>query len=297
VPRRRASATNDVYIGAKGYPAIIDVERFERAQRAIRRMDPAAIQRRKGGRPASKDYLLSGFAFCTCGARLYTCPNAKLGGRCYVCAHVRQSTGLCNAQPIPAALAEAHVLRHLDWFIAELDAWVAERLAERSDEHLAVEATVEAHRTTLSDLDRRPEQRMVELEEVGITPVGRRSSSASTVSERRWEDHRRRRGTGDRVDCRPEQRRRARLLRPHPRSRAGQGCQGRRGHELRAAFSEVLAGVWLELQGPVLRADFELCHQLAGDPLLSMLPVGERMEFYGAASPDLPSQTQRQGFV
>ena len=37
-------------------------------------------------------------------------------------------------------------------------------------------------------------------------------------------------------------------------------------------------------------ADFELCRQLAGDPLLSMLPVGQRMEFYGTANSDLPAQ-------
>ena len=54
----RALASDEVYVGAKGYPAIVDPRRFERAQVAISRMDPAAIQRRKGGRPASDDYLL-----------------------------------------------------------------------------------------------------------------------------------------------------------------------------------------------------------------------------------------------
>ena len=65
--------------------------------------------------------------------------------------------------------------------------------------------------------------------------------------------------------------------------------------ELRAALSDGLAGVWLELEGSILRADYELSRQLAGDPLLSMLPVGQRIQSYGAASSNLPAKPDARG--
>ena len=41
---------NDAYEGRHGYPAIIDLDLAERARQARTRMDPAAVQRRQGGR-------------------------------------------------------------------------------------------------------------------------------------------------------------------------------------------------------------------------------------------------------
>jgi hypothetical protein len=60
----RGVITNPAYKGEKGYERIISPERWQAANDQIKRFDPAAVQARKGGRPATGDYLLRGVAFC-----------------------------------------------------------------------------------------------------------------------------------------------------------------------------------------------------------------------------------------
>jgi hypothetical protein len=49
-------------------------------------------------------------------------------GRVYVCSHRRLCDGLCNAEPVPAALAEANVLSHLERVVGkELGEWLQEK--------------------------------------------------------------------------------------------------------------------------------------------------------------------------
>src|SRR5688572_28044581 len=66
----RTIVYNVAYAGEKGYPAIIDRERWHRIHDSLQRLDPAAAKRRQGGRRnADPAYFLRGFAFCgRCGA-------------------------------------------------------------------------------------------------------------------------------------------------------------------------------------------------------------------------------------
>ena len=65
------------------------------------------------------------------------------------------------------------MLRQLDAFVGkDLEAWIAERLATRTDEHAVLARTLDARRSELVALERRRGQRMAVLTEVGITPLG-----------------------------------------------------------------------------------------------------------------------------
>jgi hypothetical protein len=142
-----------------GLTRIVDSGVAKGARGELKRMDSAAVQRRKGGRPPSATFLLRGTLFCVCGRPVYC--DTRHGRRTYVCAEVRHCTGLCTRPPIPAQLIEGHVLRHLDAFVGEdLESWIAERLATRSDEQVALERTLDERRRELSALERRREQRM-----------------------------------------------------------------------------------------------------------------------------------------
>lgn len=151
---------NAAYKGEKGYPAIIQPERFDRIQASFRRLDPVAVARRSGGRkPTDDSYFLRGIARCLrCGAALYT--RRQAGGRMYVCAHRRQGTGLCDAPPIPAELIEGHVLRHLSSFVGSVEGWLAEQVESRTAEHQARVAAVERECARLPALERKRDKLM-----------------------------------------------------------------------------------------------------------------------------------------
>jgi DNA invertase Pin-like site-specific DNA recombinase len=54
-----------------GYPALVSADMAQAARDELRRVDPAAAEDRKGGRPARDDsYILRGIVFCVCGAPL-----------------------------------------------------------------------------------------------------------------------------------------------------------------------------------------------------------------------------------
>lgn len=149
---------NDVYTGRLSYPAIIDPERWQASNDNLARMDPAAVQRRKGGRPPEgDDYLLKGIAFCArCGHSLYTRRHAS--GRHYVCGSVRECRGTCDARAIPAKFAEAQVLNHLCSFTANVESWLREQadLLNAGRKQRGVE--LDRRRAELADLERKGER-------------------------------------------------------------------------------------------------------------------------------------------
>jgi hypothetical protein len=295
----------DVYEGQRGYPAIIDSDLATRARANRTRLDPSAVQRRRGGRPAKDPaYLLRGIVFCTCGAPMYCNGRDYCNGqRAYICRDRIQGTGLCDKPPIPASTAEAHILRHLDWFLGDLDAWITERLSERSDEATGLQAQVDAKRDALAVLDASRDARLVELAEHGIT-----SPLAFEIIERIDAERASRRLDIEDAEAHLSEWTAApdadALIDFYTSIRdlvQGRVRQAKGAAELHTALADVLAGVWMELEAPephdhfpVLRADFQLRRQIGdGDVLLSMLPVGERLEFYGSADPTLELDGRR----
>jgi site-specific DNA recombinase len=146
---------NTAYKGEKGYPQIIEPDRFDAIHANLARLDPAQVAKRRGGRrPRDDSYFLRGILFCAkCGGTMYTRRGAK-GKRTYVCRNRRQSTGLCKAPMIPAELVESHVLRHLDTFVDSVEDWIQERLQERDSERREREVALVRQRSKLTDLDR-----------------------------------------------------------------------------------------------------------------------------------------------
>ena len=119
----RKVIANDAFIGGDGYPRIVNDDLAESARAQVTRLDPAEVQRRKGGRRPHEPYMLRSLAFCAvCGAPLYR-SYAYLGGqRAYLCANKLQATGACQAPAIPAELLEGRVLDHLDAFVGSVKA-------------------------------------------------------------------------------------------------------------------------------------------------------------------------------
>ena len=158
----RGVVENRSYLGENGYPKLIEGETWEAANRSIKRMDPAGRQRRKGGRRAD-EYVLKGLAFChLCGRPLYT--RRLANGRMYLCANVRQATGLCTAQAIPASAIEGHVLNHLEAFVGSAEAWLLDRVRERDSEREQRVAVLDELRNQLSSIDRRRDRAMADYE-------------------------------------------------------------------------------------------------------------------------------------
>lgn len=149
---------NEAYAGRKGYDQIIEPERYDQIIANLTRLDPAAVQRRQGGRPPKDpSFFLRGVVFCRhCGNALWTrtYPNSHL--RVYLCAHKRGGGGMCAAKPVRADLIEGHVLEHFGAFagIGAL-AWIEEKEGDFRAEHAARATEVDRRRDAVAKLDRR----------------------------------------------------------------------------------------------------------------------------------------------
>jgi DNA invertase Pin-like site-specific DNA recombinase len=254
---------NDSYTGANGYPQIIQPDRYRSILGGLARMDPAAVQRRQGGRkPADISYFLRGIGFCArCGASLYT--RQLAGGRHYLCRNARQATGLCDAPAIPASLIEGHVLNHLDVFIGSAEQWIAEQAQAISADQRAREAAVETERAVLADLERKvalaeaayddalsdPKLAFSALRQVARLETAceaQRQCIAHTEAQlTEW-------AAPPDVDAALD------FYTGLVDLVRGKVQRVKGAVELNAALSTVIAGMWCELDGDRLRAEFEL---------------------------------------
>jgi hypothetical protein len=168
----RKIVANEAYQGAKCYPRIVSDDLAVAARHAITRLDPAEVQRRKGGRRPNEPYLLRSIAFCAgCGAPLYRSYAYLNGRRGYVCANKLQSTGICSRPAIPAELLEIHVVNHLASVVGEVETWIAGLVSERTKETVTHEQRRDAEKAKLAALDKQREQGMAELADVGFNPI------------------------------------------------------------------------------------------------------------------------------
>jgi DNA invertase Pin-like site-specific DNA recombinase len=163
----RMIVENEVYAGAKGYPALVSKELSEAAKQALQRDDPAAKQRGQGGHPHNPAYFLRGFSFCKgCGAPLYTSPRG--GRREYVCRERHNGTGLCDSLRIPAEPYEQHVMAHLRSFTDEVEGWLTDQLKDRDRERQEREKRHEQQRSDLSKLEAKRDKKMAQVQSADL---------------------------------------------------------------------------------------------------------------------------------
>ncbi len=253
------------YVGEKGYPQIIDPDRFERIHASFNRLDPVQVAKRQGGRkPLDDSFFLRGVVFCSsCGGTLWTRRQAV--GRVYICRNRRQGTGLCQASAIPAELIESHVLRHLDTFIGSVEDWIAGRVAERDSEHGVREANLERDRGRLKALDRQRERHLTDYRkrvDEGATTAGIALEEVERIDRQRAEQEQRIAeaeavvsewsGPPD-VDAALD------FYNGLVELVQGRIAQAEGAADLNQALRQVLAGLWVELEDDhLLRAEFQL---------------------------------------
>jgi DNA invertase Pin-like site-specific DNA recombinase len=114
------------------WPALIEAEDFDRIRALTATRDKAAKSHStRTGRRTTR-YSLARLAKCDrCGERMYcvTSPYKRKDGthqRSYICANVRQDTGLCDQPKIDAAKVDTAVVAHLDRLFIDFEAWLDE---------------------------------------------------------------------------------------------------------------------------------------------------------------------------
>jgi DNA invertase Pin-like site-specific DNA recombinase len=276
----RDLAKNPLYTGQQGYPRLIEPERFEAILQLISDSTLIGQQKRKGGRPVirSDAFLLRGISFClACGAPMRI--RSDNDGR-YVCAAKRSGTGLCDAKPIPAQIADERVSQHLATIMGGVREWIEGQVAGRSEEIEERLQALDQERAKLKDLDRQREQRMAELAQIGITALGleviaridqERAAVASAIADaeaelQEWEP------TSD-VDAMFDYYD-SLVAAVHDRI-SGAGTVT----DLNAKLSTVVGGIWLGYDGKALDASFALAPTLAQDRLPLPKPHGNAHAF------------------
>jgi hypothetical protein len=287
-------ARNADYTGSGPYPQIIAPDLFERISAKINRPDLAAAQARKGGREPIADFMLRRLAFClTCGRPMYAMTR-RTGGkrtgplyRTYQCRGRCGSRGTCDARPVPADIAEERILEHLSLFVGDVDAWVGERLADRSSEQTARQEALDTLKAKLAVLDRQRDQRMSELADIGVSKIG------LEVIERI--DAQRESLRGDIADAEAALGEWTGVLDSdaitafyagivdlvHGRIAKANGVA-----EVNAALHDSLTGVWMRFDGDTLHAEIRL--RPTGDPDLDIVAG----ELFGAEADGLIDTSQ-----
>lgn len=259
----RDLAKNRLYLGEKGYPALIEQDRWGRIQALIDASTPVGRQRRQGGRPLNVDrFLLRGLAFCAhCGSPMHV-RSDKRGY--YTCRAQRRGTGLCDAKGIPAPIADERVLHHLDTFIASVEGWIAGRVRECSDEHAAREQALRQELHALGDLERLRAKLMAEYERQ-VDEGKSTAYLALEAVERKDRDLEQQRREIDAAEAQLSEWRGApdadqaldyyndlvSAIRGRVSGASGVGA-------VNAALSTIVAGIWLGYDGKQLTASFAL---------------------------------------
>jgi hypothetical protein len=139
------------------HPPLIASGRWTAIQDSLTRLEPDVARRRDSDRPARREFLLRGVAFCgKCGSTLYGVERAAEW--MYLCREVRECTGVCDAQPIPADTLEANSLGHPRDFFFDFLAFARERIAEREGERDRLAQSLAEHEERITRLNIRREK-------------------------------------------------------------------------------------------------------------------------------------------
>jgi hypothetical protein len=90
--------------------------------------------------------------------------------RSYICANVRNETGLCDQPKLDAAKIDAAVVAHLDRLFIDFEAWLAQLAKGAADHRGSLEAELAAQLDRLAELERleaKLRRRYVEVVETG----------------------------------------------------------------------------------------------------------------------------------
>jgi site-specific DNA recombinase len=132
IPWRRGTAEEEINWDTS-YPAPWTREDFERRARGRRDRDLAKGSDRRPG-PPHRNHALAGLALC--GRCVINGRNETMRPitstyrrkdasrkRTYVCRHVHDCTGLCDAPPIDAELIDTQVVNELQRYLGDFEAW------------------------------------------------------------------------------------------------------------------------------------------------------------------------------
>lgn len=146
VARKRNTPDEEVKDG--DHPPLIDPAQFARIRAMVAPRDKAKGSDRKPGRPYSR-HALAGLATCRrCGSRMYAVvsPYKRKDGtqrRTYMCSHVKNSTGLCDAPPVDAEKVDAAIVDHLSGFFVDLPGWCDRIMSGHGEERAHAEKQIE----------------------------------------------------------------------------------------------------------------------------------------------------------
>lgn len=175
--RRRVqdTLTNPVYAGAvvlhRGspeqeinwdgqHPALIDAERFARLARARAVRDRARDSNRNPRGRTHVNHALARLARCgSCDAPMrpvtgtYRRKSDGQRRRTYLCANVKEATGLCDSPSVDATLIDAAVISELGRYLGDMEAWTDQILAGHEAERTKLAREVDRAQVELDQRD------------------------------------------------------------------------------------------------------------------------------------------------
>jgi len=174
---------------AGDWPALIKPDDFDR----LRAMRAGRDRSRKShalrtGRRATR-YVLARLGRCDrCGERMYctTSPYKRKDGshqRSYICANVRNETGLCDQPKLDATKIDAAIVAHLDRLFIDFEAWLAQLAKGAADHRTSLEAELAAQLDRVAELERLEAKLRRRYVEVVETSDRNRPAVETTLNE------------------------------------------------------------------------------------------------------------------